>query len=89
MNKAKVAIVTLGHYIYFNQFDNLNAELMQKSDEFAQLIDKVICEVLDAGYIDCVEQAFDAVQKVKKADVDLLFVILYNCCHDTHLMVIT
>ena len=76
MKKAKIAIVTLGHYIYFNQFENLKAELMQKADEFAELIDKDICEVVDAGYIDCVEQAFDAVQIVKKADADLLFVIL-------------
>ena len=76
MKKAKIAIVTLGHYIYFNQFETLKSELMLKSADFANLIDKENCEVFDAGYIDCVEEAFEAVQKVKKEDPDLLFVIL-------------
>ena len=76
MKKAKIAVVTLGHYIYFNQFENLRSELMQKADEFIELIDKDNCDVFNAGYIDCVEEAFESVQKVKKEDADLLFVIL-------------
>ncbi|MEE1197706.1 MAG: hypothetical protein U0K54_00990 [Acutalibacteraceae bacterium] len=76
MKKAKIAVVTLGHYIYFNQFENLRSELMQKADEFIELIDKDNCDVFNAGYIDCVEEAFESVQKEKKEDADLLFVIL-------------
>ena len=34
------------------------------------------CEVVDGGYVDNVENAFAAVQKLKKEDVDLLFIIL-------------
>ena len=33
MKKAKIAIVTLGHYIYFQQFEGLREELMKKSTE--------------------------------------------------------
>lgn len=74
--KAKTAIVTLGHYIYFNQFDGLKAELAAKSADFKKYIDPQKCDVVDMGYVDRVEQAFEAVKALKKEDVDLLFVIL-------------
>ena len=74
MNKAKVGVVALGHYIYFQQFSELKAELMQKTDSFVAMLED--CDVVNAGYIACVEEAFDAVQKLKKEDVDLLFVLL-------------
>ena len=76
MKKAKIAIVGLGHYIYFNQFEGLREDLMQKSEAFKAYIDSTVCEVIDIGYIDCVENAFDAVRKLKKEDADLLFVIM-------------
>lgn len=76
MKKAKIAIVTLGHYIYFQQFAGLREELMAKSTEFQKYPDPALCQVLDIGYIDCVEEAFQAVQRLKKEDADLLFVIL-------------
>lgn len=76
MKKAKIAIVGLGHYIYFNQFEGLCEELMQKSEQFRGYIDSDACDVVDIGYIDCVEDAFVAVQRLKREDADLLFVIL-------------
>ncbi len=76
MKKTKIAIVTLGHYIYFRQFDGLRDDLMKKSTLFKEYIDTEICEITDAGFIDCVEDAFEAVKKLKKEDPDLLFVIL-------------
>ena len=76
MKKAKIATVGLGHYIYFKQFEGLREELMQKSEEFKDYIDNTVCDILDLGYVDCVEDAFYAVQSLKKQDADLLFVIL-------------
>lgn len=76
MKKAKIAVVTLGHYIYFNQFEGLKDELKLKSDEFRSYLDGDAQEVVDIGYIDCVDQAFDAVRRLKKEDADMLFVIL-------------
>ena len=38
MKKAKIAIVSLGHYIYFNQFEGLREELMAKSEDFSRSI---------------------------------------------------
>lgn len=76
MKKAKIAIVGLGHYIYFDQFEGLREELMKKSEEFRTYLDPESCDVVDVGYIDCVEAAFDAVKALKKEDADLLFVLL-------------
>jgi len=76
MSKAKIAIVTLGHYIYFQQFDGLRDELMKKSEDLKRYMDDGKCEVIDAGYVDCVDEAFEAVQKLKKEDPDILFILL-------------
>ncbi len=76
MKKAKIAHITLGHYIYFQQFEGLYEELSKKGPEFEVLLKEEDCEIFNAGYIDTVEAAFSAVQRLKKEDVDLLFVIL-------------
>jgi L-arabinose isomerase len=74
--KAKIAVVTLGHYIYFEQFEGLEAELKKKTGELISYIDNNKCDVFDAGYVDTPEKSFAAVRELKKADVDLLFVLL-------------
>ena len=76
MNKTRIAVVSLGHYIYFQQFEGLREELMQKGEEFKEYIDDTKAEIIDAGYVDCVENAFDAVKYLKREDPDLLFIIL-------------
>ena len=76
MKKAKVAVIGLGHYIYFQQFEGLREELIAKNTDFIGYIDTEKCDVIDAGYVDCVEDAFSAVKKIKSEDVDLLFIIL-------------
>ena len=76
MNKTRIAVVSLGHYIYFQQFEGLREELMQKGEEFKEYIDDTKAEIIDAGYVDCVENAFDAVKHLKREDPDLLFIIL-------------
>ena len=37
MKKAKIAVVTLGHYVYFTQFEGLKEELMEKGGIYAHL----------------------------------------------------
>ena len=76
MKQPKIAVVTLGHYIYFAQFEHLKEELMAKTIDFIDMIKKEECEVVDAGYVDCVDEAFRATQMLKKEDIDLLFVLL-------------
>ena len=76
MKQAKIAIVTLGHYIYFEQFEGLYEELSKKGADFEALLRKEDCEIVNAGYVDRAEDAFDAVRRLKREDVDLLFVVL-------------
>ena len=76
MKKAKIALVTLGHYIYFEQFEGLFEELSKKGEEFYHFLCEEDCEVFNAGYVDRAEDAFAAVQKLKREDIDLLFVVL-------------
>lgn len=76
MKKAKIGIIGLGHYVYFEQFEGLREELMAKNESFMEYLDETECEAVNFGYIDCVDDAFCAVQKIKKEDIDLLFIIL-------------
>ncbi len=76
MSKAKIGVVTLGHYIYFEQFDGLKEELMSKFYDFVNLIDEEACDIVNGGYIDKTEEAFSAVKMLKQEDIDILFIIL-------------
>ena len=74
--KPKICVVSIGHYIYFQQFEGLREELEIKSDDFISKIDTKSYDIYYAGYIDNVESAFNAVQDIKKHDIDMLFIIL-------------
>ena len=76
MKKPKIAIVTLGHYIYFQQFEGLREELTAKAERFLELASSFDCETVNAGYIDCVDDAFSAVKALKREDADFLFVVM-------------
>ena len=49
---------------------------MEKSEQFRAYLDPTACDVVDVGYIDCVEDAFEAVRQLKMEDADLLFLLL-------------
>lgn len=74
--KPKIALVSIGHAVYFPQFPGLREELMQKSAAFRPYLEGGRCEVLDFGYVDTVDGAIASVQEVVRADVDGLFIIL-------------
>lgn len=74
--KSKIGVVSLGHCIYFQQFEGLEAELRAKTEDFLKYLDTDKCEVYDAGFVDTPEKSFAAVREMKKQDVDLLFVLL-------------
>ena len=76
MKKAKIATVTLGHYVYFEQFEGLREELMQKGEKLTDYIKSPDCDIVNLGFIDCVDQAFAAVQRAKREDADILFILL-------------
>ena len=52
MKKAKIAVVTLGHYVYFTQFEGLKEELMEKGGQFQKMLNPALCDVLDVGFVE-------------------------------------
>ena len=76
MKQPKIGLVTVGHSIYFEQFEGLFEELSKKGEAFAALLGEENCEIYNAGYIDRPEDAFAAVRALKREDVDLLFILL-------------
>ena len=76
MKKARIALVSLGHYIYFSQFEGLFEELLAKGEDFKRYIPKDLSELVYSKYVDNVQDAFSAVQELRRCDADLLFIIL-------------
>lgn len=73
--RAKVGIVSLGHEIYWPQFDGLKEELSKKSGEFIKYF-SAETDTVDVGFVDNVDKAFAIVQECKKLDLDALFLIM-------------
>ena len=74
-NKPLIAIVPLGHYVYFQQFEGLYGELEQKANRFLHFFDEST-DVVITEYVDRVEKAFDVVRNLKARDVDGVFMLL-------------
>ncbi len=76
MRNPKIAIVSVGLKVYFSQFTGLKEELSKKADDLLSVLPKNDVEYINAGYVDCVEEAFTAVQNIKREDVDMLIILL-------------
>ncbi len=74
IRKPKIGIVSLGHYIYWPQFEGLKEELSVKAGEFGAYFKN--SEIVYGGFADNVDTAFEAVQRLKKEDIDALFLVL-------------
>ncbi len=73
--KPRIAIVPLGHYIYFEQFEGLYDELSKKAAAFCAYFDDG-AEVIALDYVDTVPKAYEAVKRIKALDVDCVFLLL-------------
>lgn len=71
MEKSKIAIEILGHYIYFKQFEQLRKEPIQKSAQLGAYLESP-CAMLSTPDIFPCADAFEAVRKLKKADANQL-----------------
>lgn len=74
IKKPRIGIVALGHAVYWPQFDGLKEELAKKAGAFASYFKQ--SEIVDGGFADDVDSAFASVQKLKKEDIDALFLVL-------------
>ena len=71
---ARAGLLGIGHHVYWPQFDGLRAEMHRKQAHVATLIQAEGVEVCDFGLLDTAETAYDAVPKIKAAEIDILFV---------------
>jgi L-arabinose isomerase len=71
---AKVGLVGVGHHTYWAQFDGLLDEMHRKLGVLKGRIEAHDIEVVEFGMIDNAQTAYAAVDKIKAANVDLLFV---------------
>lgn len=71
---ARAGLLGIGHHVYWPQFDGLLAEMRRKQAHVATLIEAEGVAVSDFGLLDTAQSAYDAVPKIKAADIDILFV---------------
>ncbi len=73
--RGKIAVVPLGHAVYFPQFPGLDTELKKKAAEFTALMDDST-DVLVTEYVNTIEEALGCVRELKKEDVDGVVLLL-------------
>ncbi|GAA4902356.1 L-arabinose isomerase [Tessaracoccus lubricantis] len=72
--QARVGILSVGHHVYWDQFDGLRDEMVRKSGVLAEKVKRNGVEVVDFGLVDEAEGAYAVLPRVRAADLDLLMV---------------
>ena len=62
--KPVIAVTALGHYIYFDQFEGLRAELEGKAADFLRRLADFDCSIYYTGYADTPEGVADMAREV-------------------------
>ncbi len=70
---ARVGLFGVGFDVYWPQFDGLYEQLGVYHKEMHRLIKQNDVEVIDFGIVDSNGKAFETVQKIREAKLDLLF----------------
>ncbi len=71
---ARVGIVGVGHHVYWAQFDGLLDELKGKMSQLDKKVQSNGVETVTFGILDKAQDAYDALPKMKAADLDVLFI---------------
>lgn len=71
---ARVGICGVGHHLYWAQFDGLLDTLMGYHEDAKKIIAKNDVDILDFGMLDSSESGYSALEKIKRADLDVLFI---------------
>ncbi|MDF2685637.1 MAG: L-fucose isomerase-like protein, partial [Clostridia bacterium] len=70
---ARIGTFAVAHDTYWKQFEGLFDNIMRYHKDFINLINKNEVEVIDFGMIDTSIKAYDAAEKMKGANIDILF----------------
>ena len=71
---ARVGVISMGHHVYWPQFDGLLEEMNRKTAVLVKKLEGNGVEVVDFGMVDCAQAAYSVLPKINAADLDLLFV---------------
>lgn len=72
-NVCRIGVFGVGFDKYWGQFPGLLEDLMKKQATFLKKLDKYEIKVLDFGMVDNTEKAYDLVNKLQAANLDLIF----------------
>jgi L-arabinose isomerase len=70
---ARIGVFGVGYDKYWEQFEGLYNEMLQKQERFIRKIPSEGIEVIDFGVIDSPLKAYDAVKQLERANLDLIF----------------
>ncbi len=71
---ARVGVLGVGHHTYWEQFEGLREVMVQKTAAFKLKLEGCAVEINDFGLIDDSRTAYRALEEIRKADLDLLFI---------------
>ena len=71
---AKVGVLGVGHHRYWAQFAGLLERMHAKQAQFIQRVQAYGVRVVDFGLVDDFQSAYAALDKIRQANLDLLFV---------------
>jgi L-arabinose isomerase len=70
---ANIGVFGVGYWKYWEQFEGLLEELIDKQHVFVKMLHKHDVNVIDFGMVDSAESAYALVPKLKSANLDLIF----------------
>lgn len=71
---AEVGTIGVGHHVYWPQFEGLKESLLNKLAHFEERVSQTGVVVHNFGLVDDSQSTYAALQKIKAAPLDLLFV---------------
>lgn len=70
---VRIGVFGVGYEKYWSQLDGLLDELTNKQQVFIEKVKSDGIEVIDLGFVDNPEKAYHMVEKINKANLDLIF----------------
>jgi L-arabinose isomerase len=71
---ARAGLLAIGHHVYWPQFEGLLHEMHRKLNHVRDRIVAQGVEVAEFGMFDTAQAAYEAIPKIRAADIDILFV---------------
>jgi len=71
---ARVGVIGVGHHTYWSQFEGLRAVMLDKMEVFKRKLAACAVDVSEFGLIEDSQSAYRALEEIKRANLDLLFV---------------